>query len=131
MDEFLKLMQCYPYRLMSGHLLDMNSITTLPINAHIHTTFFIFPPAVAENLTLKDSKTVQEEEQKEIFVAFARVYSSAVKKGQRVFVLGPKYDPARGLSLVSPKLSITHKYMTDMFLLYKSNYSLLSFYSTH
>ncbi|CAF90741.1 unnamed protein product, partial [Tetraodon nigroviridis] len=56
--------------------------------------------AIAENLTLKESKTVQEEEQKEVFVAFARVYSRAVKKGQRVFVLGPKYDPTKGLSLL-------------------------------
>lgn len=85
-------------------------------------------PAVAENLTLKESKTVQEEEQKEIFIAFARVYSSAVKKGQKVFVLGPKYDPARGLSLVSPKLSFIHKYTTHMLLLYKSNFSLFLFY---
>ncbi|XP_027138710.1 elongation factor-like GTPase 1 [Larimichthys crocea] len=49
--------------------------------------------AKMENLSLKD-----EEEQKETFIAFARVYSGVVKKGQRVFVLGPKYDPAQGLS---------------------------------
>ncbi|KAK7912925.1 hypothetical protein WMY93_013136 [Mugilogobius chulae] len=39
-----------------------------------------------------------EEEEKETFVAFARVYSGVVRPGQRVFVLGPKYDPAQGLS---------------------------------
>ncbi|TKS69438.1 Elongation factor-like GTPase 1 [Collichthys lucidus] len=49
--------------------------------------------AKMENLSLKD-----KEEQKETFIAFARVYSGVVKKGQRVFVLGPKYDPAQGLS---------------------------------
>ncbi|RVE74974.1 hypothetical protein OJAV_G00027200 [Oryzias javanicus] len=43
----------------------------------------------------------EEEEQKEVFIAFARVYSGKVKKGQRVFVLGPKYDPAHGLQLLS------------------------------
>lgn len=105
----------------------MNAITIL---SYSHSASFFFP-AIAENLTLKDSKTVQEEEQKEIFIAFARVYSRAVKKGQRVFVLGPKYDPTRGLSLVSPKLSFMHKYMLDMLLMYKSNCSLLIFYSTH
>ncbi|XP_035768644.1 elongation factor-like GTPase 1 [Neolamprologus brichardi] len=54
--------------------------------------------ANVENLTLKDSKPEEEEEAKETFVAFARVYSGVVKKGQRVFVLGPKYDPAQSLS---------------------------------
>ncbi|KAJ0056722.1 hypothetical protein NL108_012665 [Boleophthalmus pectinirostris] len=38
------------------------------------------------------------EEEREKFVAFARVYSGVVRPGQRVFVLGPKYDPALGLS---------------------------------
>lgn len=52
---------------------------------------------------MKDSKPEEEEEQKETFIAFARVYSGVVKKGQRVFVLGPKYDPTQGLSMVNPQ----------------------------
>ncbi|XP_028257978.1 elongation factor-like GTPase 1 isoform X2 [Parambassis ranga] len=56
--------------------------------------------AKMENLTLKDSKPADEEEPKEVFIAFARVYSGVVKKGQRVFVLGPKYDPTHGLSML-------------------------------
>lgn len=63
------------------------------------------------------SDSAQEEEQKEIFIAFARLYSRTVRKGQRVFVLGPKYDPTRSLSLVSPKLSFIPKYMMDKILL--------------
>lgn len=55
---------------------------------------------------MKDSKPEEEEEQKETFIAFARVYSGVVKKGQRVFVMGPKYDPAQGLSMVNPQLPI-------------------------
>lgn len=39
-------------------------------------------------------KSTSEEQDKEYFVAFARVYSGVVRRGQRVFVLGPKYDPA-------------------------------------
>ncbi|XP_028439312.1 elongation factor-like GTPase 1 [Perca flavescens] len=54
--------------------------------------------AKMESLTLKDSQP--EEEDQQTFVAFARVYSGVAKKGQRVFVLGPKYDPARGLSML-------------------------------
>lgn len=46
----------------------------------------------------KESKA---EEQIETFIAFARVYSGVVKKGQRIFILGPKYDPAQGLSMVN------------------------------
>ena len=56
---------------------------------------------------MRDSKPEEEEEQKETFIAFARVYSGVVKKGQRVFVLGPKYDPGQGLSMVNPHLSIS------------------------
>lgn len=62
-----------------------------------------------ESLTLKDSKPEDKEEQKETFIAFARVYSGTVKKGQRVFVLGPKYDPALGISMVNFALPAPHK----------------------
>ena len=57
--------------------------------------------AKMESLTLKDSKPEEKEEQRETFIAFARVYSGVVKKGQRVFVLGPKYDPIKGMSTVN------------------------------
>lgn len=52
-------------------------------------------------------KSTSEEEEKEHFVAFARVYSGVVRRGQRVFVLGPKYDPAITLRTVrTPPLII-------------------------
>ncbi|GAA6229838.1 elongation factor-like GTPase 1 [Lates japonicus] len=57
--------------------------------------------AQMESLTLKDSKPAEEE----TFIAFARVYSGVVKKGQRVFVLGPKYDPAQALNMLPEKYS--------------------------
>ncbi|XP_074523157.1 elongation factor-like GTPase 1 [Halichoeres trimaculatus] len=57
-------------------------------------------PVKTESLVSPDSKSEKEEEQKETFIAFARVYSGTVKKGQKVFVLGPKYDPAQGLSVL-------------------------------
>ncbi|XP_059928148.1 elongation factor-like GTPase 1 [Gadus macrocephalus] len=41
-----------------------------------------------------------EEVAKDTFVAFARVYSGVVRRGQRVFILGPKYDPAQGLNML-------------------------------
>lgn len=51
-----------------------------------------------ESLTLKSEK--QETDNKESFIAFARVFSGVVRRGQRIFVLGPKYDPA----ITLPKL---------------------------
>lgn len=54
-----------------------------------------------ESRTLKDSKP-EEEEEHQTFIAFARVFSGVAKKGQKVFVLGPKYDPAQALSMVNP-----------------------------
>uniref|UniRef100_A0A8C1REX6 Elongation factor-like 1 n=1 Tax=Cyprinus carpio TaxID=7962 RepID=A0A8C1REX6_CYPCA len=44
-------------------------------------------------------KAAVEEESKEHFVAFARVYSGIIRKGQKVFVLGPKYNPSLALRL--------------------------------
>uniref|UniRef100_A0A3Q3R5M3 Tr-type G domain-containing protein n=1 Tax=Monopterus albus TaxID=43700 RepID=A0A3Q3R5M3_MONAL len=60
----------------------------------------ILSTAKMESLTLKESTPEEEEVQRETFIAFARVYSGVVKKGQKVFVLGPKYDPAQGLSML-------------------------------
>ncbi len=51
-------------------------------------------------------RTAVEEDNKEHFVAFARVYSGVVRKGQKVFVLGPKYDPSLALRAVSSCLSV-------------------------
>lgn len=52
-------------------------------------------------MTLRNSVAAEENEEKETFIAFARVYSGVVKKGQRLFVLGPKYDPAQFLCMVN------------------------------
>uniref|UniRef100_A0A4W6CXU4 Elongation factor-like 1 n=1 Tax=Lates calcarifer TaxID=8187 RepID=A0A4W6CXU4_LATCA len=52
--------------------------------------------------SLQESAQPAEEE---TFIAFARVYSGVVKKGQRVFVLGPKYDPAQALNMLPEKYS--------------------------
>ncbi|XP_017555071.1 elongation factor-like GTPase 1 [Pygocentrus nattereri] len=68
--------------------------------------------AQTEALTVKPTA---EEEEKEHFIAFARVYSGVVRRGQRVFVLGPKYDPALslrtlpdGCSAADPLPSVPH-----------------------
>ncbi|XP_035410455.1 elongation factor-like GTPase 1 isoform X2 [Cygnus atratus] len=48
-----------------------------------------------------------EADNKESFIAFARVFSGAVKRGQKIFVLGPKYDPAESLHKLSSQCSAT------------------------
>ncbi|XP_027017752.1 elongation factor-like GTPase 1 [Tachysurus fulvidraco] len=55
-----------------------------------------------EALTVKSTS-----EEKECFVAFARVYSGIVRRGQTVFVLGPKYDPAVALQTLSDECSVS------------------------
>ncbi|XP_054627881.1 elongation factor-like GTPase 1 [Dunckerocampus dactyliophorus] len=53
-----------------------------------------------ETGVMEESTPGEAEEKKETFIAFARVYSGVVKKGQRIFILGPKYDPAQGLAML-------------------------------
>uniref|UniRef100_A0A667XDI6 Elongation factor-like 1 n=1 Tax=Myripristis murdjan TaxID=586833 RepID=A0A667XDI6_9TELE len=57
--------------------------------------------AQMESLAVKEPKLEEDEGTKETFVAFARVYSGVVKRGQRMFVLGPKFDPTQALSMLS------------------------------
>ncbi|XP_041836885.1 elongation factor-like GTPase 1 isoform X1 [Melanotaenia boesemani] len=71
------------------------------------TGVFFLLPAKMEIVTIQDSKPEEEKELNETFIAFARVYSGMVKKGQRMFVLGPKYDPALGLSLLPEGCSVS------------------------
>ncbi|KAI8434259.1 hypothetical protein MSG28_012353 [Choristoneura fumiferana] len=48
-------------------------------------------------------KSYEDEKEKEVdqpaFIAFARVFSGRLKKGDKVYVLGPKHDPSRILSI--------------------------------
>uniref|UniRef100_A0ABM5EYZ3 Elongation factor-like GTPase 1 isoform X1 n=2 Tax=Pogona vitticeps TaxID=103695 RepID=A0ABM5EYZ3_9SAUR len=61
------------------------------------------PASQTETLSLSTGK--QEDAQKEVFVAFARVFSGVVRRGQKLFVLGPKYDPAESLHKLPPGCS--------------------------
>lgn len=75
-------------------------------NSVVFCFFFLFP-AKMESLTVRNSTATEENESKETFIAFARVYSGVVKKGQRLFVLGPKYDPAQFLCMVNSSANTT------------------------
>ncbi len=56
-------------------------------------------PAKIENDSVVNSETKTQEDEEDTFVAFARVFSGTIRKGQKMYVLGPKYDPAKGLVL--------------------------------
>lgn len=58
-------------------------------------------------MAVRNPVAAEESEEKETFIAFARVYSGVVKKGQRLFVLGPKYDPAQFLCMVNSSTNTT------------------------
>ncbi|PKU45492.1 elongation factor tu gtp-binding domain-containing protein 1 [Limosa lapponica baueri] len=60
----------------------------------------------AETVTSKAMK--QEADNKESFIAFARVFSGVARRGQKIFVLGPKYDPAESLHKLSSQSSATN-----------------------
>lgn len=55
-------------------------------------TFFTVP--------LPENDTENKEESDFVFVAFARVFSGIVRKGQKLYVLGPKHDPSQVLKKV-------------------------------
>ncbi|XP_070543409.1 elongation factor-like GTPase 1 [Ptychodera flava] len=38
-----------------------------------------------------------KDENGETFIAFARIFSGCVKKGQKIFILGPKHDPSKAI----------------------------------
>ncbi|XP_035706674.1 elongation factor-like GTPase 1 isoform X2 [Folsomia candida] len=52
----------------------------------------------SENKDDNDNNVVNEtiSEDADVFIAFARVYSGTVKKGCKLYILGPRYDPVDG-----------------------------------
>lgn len=45
-----------------------------------------------------------------IFVAFARVFSGTLRRGQELYVLGPKYDPSTMEDDIDPNLILKVSY---------------------
>lgn len=55
-----------------------------------------------ENVNNATERNVEDEQEKEdqlAFIAFARVFSGKVRKGDKVYVLGPKHDPSKILNM--------------------------------
>lgn len=61
-------------------------------------------PEVEEKKEKEEDKTAEEEEKdKTVFLAFARIYSGTIHKGQEIFVLQPRYDPRELENLQLPQ----------------------------
>lgn len=59
---------------------------------------------IKENVNNGTEKNAEKEREKEdkdqtAFIAFARVFSGKVRKGDKVYVLGPKHDPSKVLNI--------------------------------
>jgi ribosome assembly protein 1 len=48
----------------------------------------------------------QEQSNEHVFIAFARVFSGTVKRGQELYVLGPKHEPQSALEKVQHSIII-------------------------
>lgn len=68
------------------------------------------PAAALEPQPISNEPPKEEREEEDtVFVAFARVFSGTVRKGQKLFVLGPKHDPAKFLEKrndIDPNLTL-------------------------
>lgn len=61
---------------------------------------------ISEN---SDTHCEEEDRNETVFIAFARVFSGKVVKGQKVFVLGPKHDPVKAINDVDMKIDYSKK----------------------
>lgn len=64
------------------------------LSSHFIYSFDLFLESTTNSVLCDDTSDT-------VFIAFARVYSGFVKKGQQLYVLGPKHDPNKALSTVS------------------------------
>ena len=66
-----------------------------------------------ESSEMRINKREEKEVPKSHVLAFARVYSGTIKKGQHLYVLGPKHDPRESLSEDMEPLEDLEQDITD------------------
>ncbi|KAM3965500.1 LOW QUALITY PROTEIN: elongation factor-like GTPase 1 [Aphomia sociella] len=59
--------------------------------------------------TAVEDKKEEEDKDQPAFIAFARVFSGKVKRGDKLYVLGPKHDPSKVLSIKDYKVDFDKK----------------------
>jgi len=68
---------------------------------------FLEAPTEKKEETKKEEQVQSEDDL--VFVAFARVFSGTVKKGQSLYVLAPKHDPKDAIAKVKSPIFIFSK----------------------
>lgn len=56
-----------------------------------------------------DKEKEQEDKEQPAFIAFARIFSGKVRRGDKVYVLGPKHDPSKILNMKDFKVNSNKK----------------------
>ncbi|XP_005104612.1 elongation factor-like GTPase 1 [Aplysia californica] len=72
---------------MEENASESNQNTNGEVEAHGHSY-----------LKESNSQKTEEDPEENVFIAFARVFSGTVRKGQTMFFLGPKHDPGKALA---------------------------------
>lgn len=62
-----------------------------------------------DNSEKNEEEIDKEDKEQPAFIAFARVFSGRVKKGDKVYVLGPKHEPSKVLSIKDYKVDVNKK----------------------
>jgi translation elongation factor EF-G len=86
----------------------------------------------------EEDKEKQKQSNEDVFIAFARVFSGTIRKGQELYVLGPKHEPQSALEkvrtghtvLLTPLviISVKPRIRVEMLLLFPSLASLKSLF---
>uniref|UniRef100_A0A2K6PDH3 Elongation factor-like GTPase 1 n=1 Tax=Rhinopithecus roxellana TaxID=61622 RepID=A0A2K6PDH3_RHIRO len=78
-----------------------DALAFLPLEAFLALIIFLFLADEEQQVESMTPKPVlQEEDNQESFIAFARVFSGVARRGKKIFVLGPKYSPLEFLRRV-------------------------------
>lgn len=60
------------------------------------------PPSSTTTTTSRQASS-EEEQESTIFVAFSRVYSGVIKRGQQLYILQPRYEPGNDFKMAAPE----------------------------
>lgn len=78
-------------------------------NVNSEHSAFTEPNKIEEIPEKADSEKENEEIEQPAFIAFARIFSGRVRKGAKVYVLGPKHDPSKILTMKDFKVDPNKK----------------------
>lgn len=69
----------------------------------------IFQPGERDTQQASTETSIAKDEDNIVFIAFARVFSGKIRRGDKLFVLGPRHDPSNSTSEMSKHIDETKK----------------------